>query len=133
MDFWFGGWHMGWIWMISLLLLVVIIEVAWIAVRGFVLRTLTGPSPEDILKERYARGEVDPDEYERRLSHLRNIVSLGASEMHEHRDHEVTAEPRGFRNGWNALTRFLSSQGFPVGGRPHRAPRGISTVPEAAI
>lgn len=31
----------------------------------------TGRSPEEILKERYARGEVDHDEYRRRLEELR--------------------------------------------------------------
>lgn len=30
-----------------------------------------GDSPEEILKRRYARGEIDRDEYERRLSDLR--------------------------------------------------------------
>jgi len=30
-----------------------------------------GESPETILKQRYARGDLDRDEYERRLSDLR--------------------------------------------------------------
>ena len=41
-------------------------------VRGLGPRsTQTGSSPEDILRERLARGEIDEDEYRRRLQALR--------------------------------------------------------------
>jgi putative membrane protein len=31
----------------------------------------TGPAPEDLLAQRYARGDIDDDEYRRRLATLR--------------------------------------------------------------
>jgi putative membrane protein len=64
-------WHMGWMWLFWILVIVAII---WL------FRAFAGPgrgggepreSPEQILKQRYARGEIDKDEYERRLSDLR--------------------------------------------------------------
>ena len=66
-----GGW--GWWWLPYAL-------VFWIglgAVVAYLLIHLTGrPQPSgvrsarEILAERFARGEIDPEEYEERLSHL---------------------------------------------------------------
>jgi putative membrane protein len=61
-------WVMGIGWLIFLALIVVL---AVVLVRGFT----TGPargSADDILAERFARGEIDEDEYRRRRSALRN-------------------------------------------------------------
>jgi putative membrane protein len=38
----------------------------------------TRPSPEDILRERLARGEIDPDDFARRLDALRSTLPPGA-------------------------------------------------------
>jgi putative membrane protein len=62
-------WHMGWM---LLFWVLVIVAIVWI-VRAFSGRGGGEPreTPEQILKRRYARGEIDKDEYERRLSDLR--------------------------------------------------------------
>ena len=64
-------WHTGWIWMFWVVLIVVIVLV--------VQRASTSPQPpaessvsaEEILKRRYARGEIGKEEYARRLEDLR--------------------------------------------------------------
>jgi putative membrane protein len=63
-----GGWPwIGWLLGVALLILLV-----WI-----IIRFVAGPviprdgSPEQILKRRYARGEMDHGEYDRRLDDLR--------------------------------------------------------------
>lgn len=67
---WDSDWHMGWmmIWWFALPLL---LAVAWI-----VFRTRTGSdgsveSPEQALKRRYAKGEIDREAYLRTLADLR--------------------------------------------------------------
>lgn len=61
-----------WLWWVLAIGLVVV--VAWAVVRS-TSRTRggndTAESPQDILKRRYARGEIDKDEYEKRLQDLR--------------------------------------------------------------
>ena len=64
------GWTMvAW----SLIWLVVIVAVVWVAARamGGGDGSLREDSPEAILKRRYARGEIDREEYDRRLSDVR--------------------------------------------------------------
>ena len=50
--------------------LLIVILLVWVVVRS-----ASGPSiqdtPEQILKRRYARGEIEREEYERRLNDLR--------------------------------------------------------------
>jgi putative membrane protein len=77
---------MGWNWdagswavmgLGMLVWLVVGVIVVWLVVRGLIAleRPRTdAPRPsqsEEILRERFARGEIDSDEYERRLALLR--------------------------------------------------------------
>lgn len=67
-----GFWGMGWGWIIGLILLVLII---WMVARmggrsNHPSGTSRGATPLDILKERYARGEIDKEEYERRKRDL---------------------------------------------------------------
>ncbi|MCB2196701.1 MAG: SHOCT domain-containing protein [Bacteroidetes bacterium] len=64
------GWAMGWGWIIGLILLVVII---WLIARTFnqgKVNQLENKSPLDILKERYAKGEIDKEEFEERKKDL---------------------------------------------------------------
>lgn len=65
------AWASGcWVW------LVLAVVVVWLIDRGLITleRTRTegrvGSRPEEILRERFARGEIDPDEFERRLAAL---------------------------------------------------------------
>lgn len=75
MGYWGYGPGMGLMGLWSLVWVVVIIGVVWGGVK------LLGPpgrnapvaddSPETILKRRYARGEIDREEFERRLADIR--------------------------------------------------------------
>lgn len=75
---WNGGWwHMGGMWLGWLLVLVVVIALIWLLARaaggiaGRGERSSGREGAEQILKQRYARGEMDREEYERRLADLR--------------------------------------------------------------
>ena len=65
------GWGMGWGWIIGLMALLALI---WIIVKvADQNRKSTRPSdrtPLDILNERYARGEIDKDEFEEKKKDL---------------------------------------------------------------
>lgn len=70
-----GGWWwvMGIGWLVFLALVVVLI---FLLVRRFAQPSGQGssmprPSPEDVLAERFARGEIDEEEYRRRRAALR--------------------------------------------------------------
>ena len=65
------GWHMAamlifWI----VLVIVIVFLVRWMGVSGRGAEPLR-ESAEEILKKRYARGEIDKEEYDRRLTDLR--------------------------------------------------------------
>jgi putative membrane protein len=62
---------MGMMWGGSLLLLVLIAVVIWLLIPKARTPSTREQSPEEILRQRYARGEIDQDEYERRLKGLR--------------------------------------------------------------
>ena len=72
-----GGWG-GWLLMTIAMVLfwALIITAVVLIVRYLVSQRLTGTSavsartPEEVLAERYARGEIDDDEYQRRLALL---------------------------------------------------------------
>jgi putative membrane protein len=67
------GDHMGWMgvwWVIGLAVLLLLV---WVVARaaGPPGSGRTDESPETILKRRYARGDIDREEFDRRLTDLR--------------------------------------------------------------
>lgn len=82
-----GGWSFGWWWvtfMVVCMALMMLMMVSggfrgsrWLSWCGLGGRRQRGPQrPEQTLADRLARGEIDVDEYERRLTAVR-----GASEL----------------------------------------------------
>ncbi|MFQ5816394.1 MAG: SHOCT domain-containing protein [Terriglobia bacterium] len=68
---WDGWWQMGWMWVFWVLVIVALfLFVRWITISARDSEKTREP-PEEILKSRYARGEIDKEEYERRLHDLR--------------------------------------------------------------
>ncbi len=68
MMYWMNGWHMFWMWGFWLFL-VAIVALALVALLR--RRDTERPqTPKEILEQRYARGEIDSEEFERRLEHL---------------------------------------------------------------
>ncbi|MEO3428789.1 SHOCT domain-containing protein [Pelagibius sp. CAU 1746] len=71
---WDGGWHgmfLGPLFMVlffAALVVVVVLVVRWLGSQPFhhAQHTPGGKAPLDILKERYARGEIDKEEFEER-------------------------------------------------------------------
>lgn len=62
---------MGTMWIWWLLAIVLIVVVVRVLARAGGDQETRRESPEDILKRRYASGEIDRDEYEQRLAGLR--------------------------------------------------------------
>ena len=75
MMWWGYGPHMGWmgLWMALSWIggLAILILLVWFVTRAAAGPTARTESPEQILKRRYAGGDVDREEYERRLADLR--------------------------------------------------------------
>ena len=72
MPYWFEGGHMIWMslwWLIIVGLFVVLLAYFVGAIRP----SQSSESPEAILKRRYAAGEIDTEELERRLATLRKV------------------------------------------------------------
>jgi putative membrane protein len=64
------GWWMVLWWIAGIVVLIVLVRlVVGAAPGGFSSRV--DETPEQILKRRYARGEIDREEYQRRLEDLR--------------------------------------------------------------
>ena len=63
------GWWMVLWWGFGLVVLALLAWVIAKTARGFSMRS--GETPEQILKRRYARGEIDRDDYQRRLEDVR--------------------------------------------------------------
>lgn len=68
---WGGGWFMG---LFAVAVLALLVALVWTMTRN--TPPPGGPreslSAEEILRQRYARGEIDEEEYERKLQDLRS-------------------------------------------------------------
>ena len=69
---WDYGWNMGWMmtWG-SIFWALIVLGVIWIVLRGGSFTASPSEPPEAILKRRYAHGDIDHEEYEKRLNDLR--------------------------------------------------------------
>jgi putative membrane protein len=72
-----GGWGGMWfgptIWLVLLTFLIVVIISSWRRTSNSDETSgPRSPTPSQILKERFAKGEIDKDEYQERLSLLRD-------------------------------------------------------------
>lgn len=71
MDGWGGGWMWVWGTVMMVAFVVIVAAVVWVVVRGSQQRSLpAGDRAADILAERFARGEIDSDEYRERRDAL---------------------------------------------------------------
>ena len=72
MHEWSGAEHMGGMWLWWLVAVAIIAAIVWAMARSS-SRTSgdTGEGAEELLKRRYASGEIDKDDYEKRLQDLR--------------------------------------------------------------
>jgi putative membrane protein len=73
MYHWDAGWHMGWMGIGWIVLIALAVAVVWAIARG--TRGLGGPveSARDVVKRRYANGEIDRETYERMLRDLQDL------------------------------------------------------------
>ncbi len=71
---WHWGWGFLWMWVFWLLILAAVLVVLWRALAGAgPVRNRVDPAEQE-LRMRYARGEIDAQEYERRLGDLRRLA-----------------------------------------------------------
>lgn len=70
MFHWDAGWHMGWMGLGWILLVVLIVLAVLVVARGSRDPSARGESPRDVLKRRYASGEIDRETYQRMLRDL---------------------------------------------------------------
>jgi len=71
---WYGGHMTGWGYLFmgtgTLVFWALVVAVAVLLLRDGRRPAARGSSPDQILAERFARGEIDPEEYRRRLDIL---------------------------------------------------------------
>lgn len=65
------SWHMGWMGLWWILIVPAIVAAIWFAATASRRRGESGESPEQVLKRRYANGELERDTYEQMLDELR--------------------------------------------------------------
>lgn len=74
MHWWDGGWQMmGWMggwWLIGAALIAVLVWALLRTAGGSRAATREGPEPEEIVKRRYARGEIDRETFQRMVTDL---------------------------------------------------------------
>lgn len=70
MDGWGGGWMWLWGTLMMLSWVAIIAGAVWLVLRSRSGGPASGGRARQILDERYARGELDTEEYRDRLDHL---------------------------------------------------------------
>lgn len=73
MMHWNGWWHAGGMWLFWLVVFVIVGLAIHFAVRSMKRSEPPHESAEEILKKRYARGELERDEYEKAMKDLRQF------------------------------------------------------------
>lgn len=68
---WMDGWHGAWMWIFWLVVLGIGVAIVIALVRAAGTGAGRAESTEEILRKRFARGEIDRDELEERLEELR--------------------------------------------------------------
>ncbi len=63
------GMGFGWLWMLAILIITISL-VLWIAKNLFAQNKIQNETAMDILRQRYARGEIDKTEFEQRKNDL---------------------------------------------------------------
>ncbi len=71
-----SGWGYAFMVVSALLTWSVLAAAGYVLVRRIRPGAATGGQPEQVLAHRYARGEIDDDEYRRRLSTLRDAAPV---------------------------------------------------------
>lgn len=72
MHDWYGAGHMGGMWFFWIVGVVIIFALVWAVLRTLRKTSVDGEeSAEKLLKRRYANGEIEKGEYEKRLYELR--------------------------------------------------------------
>ena len=71
----FGGAHMFWMVISWLFLIGIFAMLPWFVAKAMGSRPESSGGAEEILRRRYAAGEIDTNEYERRLEELRTTKS----------------------------------------------------------
>ena len=79
MNNWAGGWMMGGMWPFSILFWILVVAgvvliVRWLTARDGQEKVSPTESPLDILKTRYAKGEIDKETFE---TMKRDIAAIG--------------------------------------------------------
>jgi putative membrane protein len=72
MHEWNGDWMGGWMWIGWAIGMALIVGLLWLGVRGMAMGgSSASAGAEEVLRRRFARGEIDEEEYQRRLEALR--------------------------------------------------------------
>jgi putative membrane protein len=65
-----GGFGMGFVWIFLVVIIVIVIAFVWSYPEKGKRSENSVPSPLDMLKQRYARGEISKEEYEEKRKDL---------------------------------------------------------------
>lgn len=69
---WMDGWHVAWMWIFWIVVLGIGLAIVIALVRAGGAGPARTESAEEVLRQRFARGEIDREELEERLEALRD-------------------------------------------------------------